>query len=270
MSDTTVKFEQASASTDAQKREQSTIAFPYHDLDTSIEVATALYNRTGHGPCDLDELAAEMKQVIGGAFRVKLSAARTFDIIDKDGRACATLTDLGRKIVSDQDVRAAKAEAFMAVPLYAAIYEKYKGQKLPPMKALEREMESLGVSSKQKDKARQVFERAARQAGYFEMGEDRLVRPNVSLSATSSSSPPETQRDTQHEKRQPSGGDGGGGQYHPLIQGLLVTLPEVGKSWPLDQRKAWLTMAESIFAMIYGTAAEPQTTAPSLADDEDF
>jgi hypothetical protein len=67
----------------------------------------------------------------------------------------------------------------MAVPLYSAIYEKYKGHLLPPMKALEREMLSLGVSSKQTDKARQAFERSARQAGFFEAGDDRLVRPRL-------------------------------------------------------------------------------------------
>jgi hypothetical protein len=177
MTDATVKFEQARPAAEDAKREQSTIAFPYHDLDTSIELATALYNRTGLGPCDLDELAAEMGQVIGGAFRVKLGAARVFDLVDKDGRASATLTDLGRRIVSGEDERGAKSEAFLAVPLYQAIYDKYKGQKLPPMKALEREMEALGVSSKQKDKARQVFERAASQAGFFELGKDRLIRP---------------------------------------------------------------------------------------------
>ena len=271
MSDTTVKFEQAQEASDDRKREQSTIAFPYHDLDTAIEVATALYNRSGLGPCDLDELAAEMGQVIGGAFRVKLGAARTFDLVDKDGRACATLTDLGRRIVSGENARGARAEAFMAVPLYAAVYEKYKGQKLPPMKALEREMESLGVSSKQKDKARQVFERAARQAGYFDMGDDRLIRPKAEIAdAQPDGDAQRRQHDNDTSRKEPdrkTGGGGGGddsdGKNHPLIRGLLVTLPEPGTPWPKSERQAWLNMAASIFDMIYKEAR------PSRASDED-
>jgi hypothetical protein len=41
-------------------------------------------------------------------------------------------------------------------------------------------MRDVGVSSKQLDKARQVFLRPARQANFFEHGEDRLVRPATS------------------------------------------------------------------------------------------
>ena len=41
---------------------------------------------------------------------------------------------------------------------------------MPPAAALEREMVELGVSPKQKDKARQVFERSAEQAGFFATG----------------------------------------------------------------------------------------------------
>ena len=47
------------------------------------------------------------------------------------------------------------------------------------MKALERETAQLGVAVKQTDKARQVFERSARQASFFGAGPDRLVRPRV-------------------------------------------------------------------------------------------
>jgi hypothetical protein len=59
----------------------------------------------------------------------------------------------------------AKARAFLAVPLYKAVYEKYKGGVLPPAAALERDLVALGVAEKQKGRAGQVFERSAEQAG---------------------------------------------------------------------------------------------------------
>lgn len=260
MSGETVSFEQAAASPDGDKREQSTIAFPYHDLDAASEVARAVYNRSGLGSCDLDELAAEMGQVISGTFRVKVGAARTFNLIEKDGRAAVKLGGLGRAIITDDGAAAAKVEAFMSVPLYAKLFEAYKGQKLPPMKALEREMAALGVSVKQTDKARQAFERSAKQAGFFNAGSDRLVRPRVY--APHDDKPPADQfNDTggqRHEQEKPgsggggagNGGGGGGGQ-HPLIKGLLITLPIPGGEWPERDRQAWLTMAASIFDMIY-------------------
>jgi hypothetical protein len=176
MTGETVQFERASEDGADVRRELSTIAFPYLDLETAIDVAHAIYNRSGLGPCDLDELAAEMKQVVSGAFRLKTGTARIFGITEREGKSGIKLSDLGRQIVSPDTERAARAEAFMRVPLYAAIYENYKGHLLPPMKALEREMQKLGVSSKQTDKARQAFERSAAQAGYFESGDDRLAR----------------------------------------------------------------------------------------------
>jgi hypothetical protein len=181
MAGETIKFEKTAEGDDA-KREQSTIVFPYLDLDSAIEVARAVYNRSGLGTCNVDELAAEMDQTVSGAFRLKTGTAKIFDVIDKDGRSGFKLSELGRQIVSAETERAARADAFMKVPLYSAVYEKYRGHMLPPPKALEREMQSLGVSSKQTDKARQAFERSARQAGYFESGEDRLIRPRADTS----------------------------------------------------------------------------------------
>lgn len=276
MAGETVSFEQATTSPEGDKREQSTIAFPYHDLDAASEVARAVYNRSGLGSCDLDELAAEMGQVISGTFRVKVGAARTFNLIDKDGRAAVKLSDLGRSIITDDGAAAAKVDAFMAVPLYSKLYDAYKGQKLPPMKALEREMAALGVAVKQTDRARQAFERSARQAGFFNAGSDRLVRPRVDVIGER---PRDEQRDTGGEMDRRhridsdgggagsgAGGNGSGGQ-HPLIQGLLITLPKIGEPWPQVERKAWLTMAESIFAMIYTKGSDPRLWA-EIADDE--
>jgi hypothetical protein len=252
----------------AAKREQSTIGFPYHDLDASGEVAHAVYNRSGLGPCDLDELAAEMGQVISGAFRVKVSAAKSFDLVDKDGRSSVKLTELGRRIVTGEALKAAKVEAFLKVPLYAAVYEQYKGQKLPPMKAMEREMVALGVSPKVADRARQAFERSARQAGFFDAGDDRLVRPKLESGDTQPVDLASVEAPRQERPRQQSTArsDSASGKDHPLIQGLLITLPEPGAQWAKTGREAWLKMAESIFDMIYTAPASAGREVEPAAD----
>jgi hypothetical protein len=253
----TVQFEKA-AEGDA-KREQSTILFPYLDLDAAVEVARAVYARAGLGSCGLDELAAEMSQTMSGAFRLKTGTAKTFDLTDKDGKSGIKLSELGRQIVTADTERAARAEAFMRVPLYAAVYEKYKGHLLPPPKALEREMLGLGVSSKQTDKARQAFERSARQAGYFESGDDRLVRPRADLTplrtgddSAGNGEAPDRDRENDHRDNGSGRGSGGGGGYHPFIQGLLDTLPSTSdfKNWSADDQAEWLTAAAGIFKLL--------------------
>lgn len=260
MTGETIQFEQAAAQAqaDAAKRQQSTILFPYLDLDVGVEVANAMYKTRGHSAMEAHELAATMDQTLSGAFRLKTGTARIFGLTEKEGRDAAKLSNLGIRIIEPETEKQARAEAFLAVPLYAAIYEKYKGQRLPPMKALEREMEALGVSGKQTDRARQAFERSARQAGFFDKGEDRLVRPH--FDADSGKKVEREQQDERRDERRgdTGGGGGGGDEYHPLIQGLLVTLPRIGQPWSERDRKAWLTMAESIFAMIYQKAGDVQ------------
>lgn len=152
-------------------------------------------------------------------------------------------------------------EAFLRVPLYKAIYDKYRGFTLPPQAALEREMALLGVTPKQTDKARQAFERSAAQAGFFWAGKDRLVMP--SMKGGQSEPAPSEPRPLEpgspgapSEKPAHGGGGGGGNDLHPFIAGLLASLPpaKVGQpkpEWPIAEQAKWLQTAASIFTLMY-------------------
>ncbi len=106
----------------------------------------------------------------------KLAAARTFRVV-AISRGNVALTDLGRKLIDPQTRAGARVEAFLAVPLFAALVNDYKGTMLPPDEGLEQKIHDLGVSVKQTTKARQAFQRSAELAGFFKMGKDRLVQP---------------------------------------------------------------------------------------------
>lgn len=221
-----VDFDQAVEANLVRKNERSAIEFPYLDLDTAIEVARAVYNRAGLGSSEIDELAAEMGQTVSGAFRLKTGTAKMFGFLDKDSRSLFKLSDLGQRVVSAETESQARAEAFLNIPLYKAVFDKYRGKLLPPPKALEREMAGLGVAQKQTDKARQVFERSARQAGFFAQGDERLVQPRfdreVAPTATAavSATPPVP-------KAYYGGGgptDGGDGDGKPLKYRLIDLL----------------------------------------------
>jgi len=86
-----------------------------------------------------------------------VSNASTFRLTENE-RGKVRLSELGRTVLrSDQEAHA-RVDAFLAVPLYGKLFERYKGYTLAPTPALEREMIGLGVSSKQADKARQSME----------------------------------------------------------------------------------------------------------------
>ena len=231
-----------------KQRERSTIGFPYNHLDDAVKVAKAVHDlgdRCGH-----DQLAPKLgyKSVDNGAYTLKLAAARHFGLItsSKDG---VNLNPLGHQIVDSARETRARATAFLTVPLYKALHEKYKGYPLPPTNiGLEAVLVELGVAPKQKDKARQALQRSAEQAGFYSQGRDRLVAP-----VETGESPTGIEASTGEDDRSGGGGarGGGGSQLPTLIKGLIEKLPAEGSVWSQDDQKQWLEAATVIFGLVY-------------------
>jgi hypothetical protein len=157
-------------------REISTIAFPYTDLDEAVKLARTMHAVGGGVPMERDQVSAALNSA-GGSLANKLSAAKQFGLIDSQ-QARWSLTTLGYGVLDSATERAAKAEAFLNVELYKRTFDEYRGRTLPGRAGLEHAFTTFGVATKQKEKARQTFERSARSAGFFPSGsEDRLVAP---------------------------------------------------------------------------------------------
>jgi hypothetical protein len=238
---------------ESKGRQRSAIAFPYTDYSGAAEVAAAIHGNVGHGTCSATgQLAHWMGQSAkSSSFRTQLAAARLFGLIESDNAESYRLTPLGTRVVDPAQARAAKAEAFLKVPLFAALYEKYKTGVTPPSAALEREIVALGVSEKQKSRARQTFENSAEQTGFREHGANRLVMPAVVV-------PPATPPAT------PPGGGGGGGSgsnlgldLDPLLIALLQKIPKQGESWPKDRRLRWFRTFAMNVSQVYDTEDDP-------------
>ncbi len=240
---------------DKRTRERSSVEFPYGDLDDAIEVARAIHENAGTA-CSPDQLAAYMRQTTSsGAFRLKIATARVFGIVETE-RGLVALTPLGRRIVDAGQEKEARAVAFLKVPLYQAIFEKFKGHLLPPPAALEREMLGVGVSPKQTDKARQAFERSAEQAGFFSLGNDRLTIPTTGAKRPDAASlakggTPPTFHGGGAGFAGGGSGSGGGGDVDPIIRGLVERLPPPDSKWPLADRVRWLQTAANAFGLVY-------------------
>ena len=237
----------------AAKRERSSIGFPYLTLDEAVDVANAIHKNVGTGDCSDDQLAPwlALSQKSSG-YRLRISAAKIFGLIESVSAGTHKLTDLGRKIVDPAQERMAKAEAFLEVPLFSAVFKQYRGNVLPPPAALERELNSLGVAQKQTSKARSSFERSAQSAGYFHEGRDRLVKPGFAESKREAEQHPPDQNGTIEtgEDRGVTGGESE--SRHPFVEGLLQTLPPTEEPWPVEGRVAWLRAAAVCFDLLYG------------------
>jgi hypothetical protein len=256
--------EEAPKNKPKQQREQSTIDFPYLGLDVAVEVVKAV-NATGGQASRIEQAAAHLGEKPNtGAFRNKLAAARTFGLATYSyAGGTVALTPLGLQVADPDQEKKAKAEAFLQVALYRRVYEEYKGVALPPTtQALEAAMVGMGVSVKQKDKARQVFQRSAQEAGFFAYGATKLVYPALgSQTGTPKLKDSEDQAAEQKPKNGGDDGDGGGKKRHPFIEGLLETLPPVAlgmakTAWSFKDRQDWLQTAAGIFNLIYTAGPE--------------
>ncbi len=248
---------------DEEKQGRSTIEFPYMALTDAIAVAQGIRDTTGSGVCQHDQLAAKLTlSPKSSGYRMRLSAARLFGLIESASGG-VKLTDLGHGVVDSARSRDARARAFLRVPLFAKLYENNRGKQLPPPAALEREMEELGVAPKQKERARQLFQRSAETAGFFEMDRTRLIMP---AGTADGAPPPEKPADVEKD----NGGGGGSSKppsgLHPFIQGLLQTLPAPETEWSMQDRAKWLQTAANIFDLIYKGSGGGIVVTPARAD----
>ncbi len=231
------------------QRGRSTIEFSYLDLDNSIDIVKTVHSVSGDR-CEWKQLATKLGVASeGGGFRQRMITAKAFGLLTYE-KGQVALTDLGVRAADSLHEKRARFDAFMAVPLFKQLFDRLNGQPLPPVAAIERMAESLGVAPKQKDKARQVFLRSAKQAGLFELSSDRLSIPpglNGASQKPAASTPTAVPAPTHG-----GGGRGGGDDsQHPFIRGLLQKLPPPEAEWAIEARAKWLTTAANIFDLMY-------------------
>jgi hypothetical protein len=239
----------AAQTSDEKKRFRSEIEFPYADLESAVELAKTINVKAGSS-CEIEELAAWMGQsASGGTFRTRLGAAKMFGLIDS-GQGRVALTALGHDVLETSGVsQGARVNAFLNVELFRAMYEQFKARTLPPPPAIERQVVELGVSPKQKERARQTFMKSAQYAGFIDAATGRFVKPGI---VAREEAP--TERREEEKKRDSGSGGNEPPDLHPFVQGLLKELPKAGEVWPEEKRKLWLDTAASIFKMIYKDA----------------
>jgi hypothetical protein len=230
------------------KPRTSPIAFPYYDLDSSIEVAKVIHEKGG-GSCDRAALATwlDYKGIYNGAFVTRVTSAKLFGVIEQVGNQLK-ITARGRAIVA-QVTKAtadrARREAFLAVPLFKKTFERFNGQTLPPDVGLKNLFASeFGVVSVRVGPTVRIMLDSAEQAGFFKVAGNRtrMVMPpldgavydDAELLSDSKSNERDAGDESNGKGTRFGGGNGGGGNgqdgsgIHPAIYGLISALPEPG------------------------------------------
>jgi hypothetical protein len=250
----------ATAASGERKRFRSEIEFPYADLESAVELAQTIHAKAGT-TAEAEELAVWMNQTAsGGTFRSRVNAARTFGLIES-GQGRATLTQLGRDAIDGSgNERASRVTAFLNAELFQVLYEQNKGNPLPPPPAIERQIEQLGVSPKQKERARQIFVKSAQYAGFIDATSGRFVKPGLG-----------GKEDQSRQRERDLGGGGGGGgdqlDLDPLLIALLKKVPTPHKGWPGPTRVRWFRTFAMNVSQIYDGEGAPVEMKIELEDE---
>jgi hypothetical protein len=254
--------------TDGTSRyERSRIRFPYTDLTSAERLANAIYHEYGSN-CSMDQLAAAVKSTTtSSSFKVRVASAGTFGVL-KVRKQRVELTELGKRLVDPHTRPQARVEAFLRVPLYKAIFDDHRGGMLPLDSGLESEIIDHGVTSSQKERARQVFQRSAEHAGFFDQGRDRLVMPaTVETEGPPPDLVPVEEDPLPPPSRSQEDADAGFlGNLHPIVAGLVRMLPGAKDDWPAEQQKAWLKVAQVNFEFLYGSEGQSSPTERTSQD----
>lgn len=238
---------------------QGVPAFPFVALKGVIEMAEVL--GPAGGRCQFNDLAELLGQTkTSGAFRGRTMAGRMFGVTETEGSE-VVLTELGRRICSPDTAADARADAFLNVPLYKALFNRYAadGFKLPPAQVVESDMMRLGVPDTRVAVARQTFMRSAETAGYFRSGHDRLIRP---APMSGSITPRNVGMPERAEPAAEPPAEAAPMAEHPLIQGLMAKLPPEGDRFTPRQRQRWLDTAKAALDLMYAGEDEDDPDVP--------
>jgi hypothetical protein len=249
------------------KKERSTIKFPYGDLEDAEQVAQKVFDEGG--TTGIDRLAAVLghETTNSGAFNHKLATAFGFNLIERDGKQIK-LSGLGRKIVNGDLSASARAEAFLGVELYRRIYDEYHGGTIPGDAGLENFMKQVGVAEKQTTKARQALKRSAEYAGFFQVGKDRLIAPNVQAVQNKSGNGNSTEVPLVDNPPALSL------NLHPAVSGMLEGLPRMGGKWSEVEEVEWLKAFGHVLKVFHRrkdniVVTKPVSKAPSPPPSEE-
>jgi hypothetical protein len=240
---------------EGKKQQRSSIAFPYVDLAEVINLAKAIHENVGSGSCSGDQLAAWIGQSPNSSgFRLRLSAGRLFGVLNTDGDI--RLTDIGHSLMDPKTAQEGRARAFLMVPLYRAVFERFRGRVVPPTQGFENELVTLGVASTLKDRARSVLERSAEQAGFYKHGRDRLIQPALPPSREEATEKSDEASQDQLKVTSPSNAVTGL-NLDPLLVALLQKIPAKEEGWPSQKRLRWFRAFAMNVSQVFDEDHEP-------------
>jgi hypothetical protein len=244
---------------------RSGITSPYFDLAASIAVAKIIQQQ-GAGTSSSQQLAHWLgyKSTNSGTYATRLSAAtKHFGLIENSGDTFV-ITERAKIIlaaVTPEDAITARIEAFLAVPLFARVYEQFRDSQFPPEVGLKNLfLNTYKILPDRVAQAVRVFLNSAEQAGFFSSNGDRsrLIKPPVKQKAqartewtTALDTVPSQGAMVASAQQKAGDKNRESANVDPAVTGLLRKLPMPGKPWTSAEQTRFLTAFTHIIQFLY-------------------
>ena len=129
--------------TGRKARRRSVYQFPAYGFSMALQIARQV-EESGGGTLTEETLAVNLGlSKTSSGFRLKCLAARHFGLLVKHG-ASVTTTSVAKAILkptSDDDALRGYQQSFLSIPLFQAVAERYRGQRLPDSQTLRNVLE---------------------------------------------------------------------------------------------------------------------------------
>ena len=124
-------------------RKRSVYQFPAYGFSMALQIAREV-EESGGGTLTEETLAVNLGlSRTSSGFRLKCLAARHFGLLIKQGGSVST-TSVAKAILkptSDDDALRGYQQSFLSIPLFQAVAERYRGQRLPDSQTLRNVLE---------------------------------------------------------------------------------------------------------------------------------
>ena len=112
----------------------TTPKYPRHSIKKALRIPEAILNQNAGRECTEREAAGFVGVGLGGPFRLEVSSAIKYGLIDRPSTGRLRLSELARKILrpqSPEDELVGMREATMKAPEISKVYNHYRGENLP-------------------------------------------------------------------------------------------------------------------------------------------
>lgn len=152
--------------------------FPRHSVSQALRIPKAILEQNAGKPCSAKDAAAFLGMKAHGPFRVEISSAKKYGLLEAEGSNQIKPSDLARQILrpkTETDEVDGYRAAVLRAPDIAEVYAHYRGENLPDLQFLRNTVvETYGVPAGKFEEFYEVFRDSLRTAELLEEHADKV------------------------------------------------------------------------------------------------